>query len=138
MFARVTRKSGLSSKRRRRLTAAVESLEQRRMLWAIGDTVWADLNCDGIQNAGEPGLANVTVQLKDSNGNVIRTTTTDASGFYQFTGLSAGTYTVVVATPAGYGPTVTPPGDGAPHEGDVTQDNDRTPLTAEWPTERRR
>ena len=37
------------------------------------------------------------------------------------------------AAPAG-----APPGDGAPHEGDVTQDNDRTPLTAEWPTERRR
>ncbi len=35
-------------------------------------------------------------------------------------------------------PAGAPPGDGAPHEGDVTQDNDRTPLTAEWPTERRR
>ncbi len=65
----------------------------------VGNFVWNDMDNDGIQDAGEPGIAGVTVQLKDSNGNVIQTTTTDANGLYQFSGLCAGTYTVVVPNP---------------------------------------
>ena len=67
----------------------------------IGNFVWKDTNANGIQDAGEPGLSGVTVQLKNGN-TVIATTTTNASGQYQFTGICAGTYTVVLSTPAGY------------------------------------
>jgi hypothetical protein len=40
----------------------------------------------------------VTVQLLNSGGTVIATTTTNSSGNYSFTGLTAGTYTVKVVT----------------------------------------
>lgn len=68
---------------------------------SIGNLVWKDVNNNGIQDTGEPGLANITVTLKNGS-TVIATTTTNSTGNYQFTGLCAGTYTVVVATPTGY------------------------------------
>ena len=49
---------------------------------------------DGIQNGTEPGIAGVVVQLKNNSGTVVATTTTDATGYYRFDGLLAGTYTV--------------------------------------------
>ncbi|UCF91835.1 MAG: hypothetical protein JSW39_26790, partial [Desulfobacterales bacterium] len=52
---------------------------------SVGDFVWEDLNGNGLQDSGEPGLAGVTVELLDCNGNVLAVTTTDASGFYAFT-----------------------------------------------------
>lgn len=66
---------------------------------SIGDLVFADLNGDGIQEAGENGIPNVTINLyEDTNGNgaidaedvLIATTSTNASGLYSFTGLAAG------------------------------------------------
>ncbi len=62
---------------------------------AIGNYVWVDENSDGFQDAGERGIANVTVNLTDSSGNIY-TTTTDANGGYLFDGLFAGTYTVTI------------------------------------------
>ena len=36
----------------------------------IGDLVWEDLNADGVKDAGEPGIAGVTLDLyRDLNGN---------------------------------------------------------------------
>ena len=56
---------------------------------SLGDFVWGRyVDADGIQDAGEPGIENVTVTLQDDNGNTLSTTTTDATGFYEFTGLS--------------------------------------------------
>jgi hypothetical protein len=37
----------------------------------IGNRVWNDLNGDGIQNAGEPGIANVSLELVDNLGNPV-------------------------------------------------------------------
>jgi hypothetical protein len=45
----------------------------------LGDRVWEDTNANGVQDAGEAGIAGVTVQLKDENGAPVATTTTDAS-----------------------------------------------------------
>ncbi|MCK6394374.1 SdrD B-like domain-containing protein [Zoogloea sp.] len=67
----------------------------------LGDRVWEDKNANGVQDAGEAGIANVTVQLKDTAGNVVSTTTTDANGNYSFS-VTPGTYTVAVVKPAGY------------------------------------
>jgi LPXTG-site transpeptidase (sortase) family protein len=78
---------------------------------AIGDFVWNDINADGIQDAGEPGISNVTVHLLDSGGNVIDTTTTDVNGKYAFTNLQPGTYGIEFVPPAGY--TVSPADQGA-------------------------
>ncbi|MEY4413094.1 MAG: hypothetical protein RIQ53_387, partial [Pseudomonadota bacterium] len=68
----------------------------------LGDRVWLDADRDGTQDAGEAGLANVTVNLLDANGAVVATTTTDASGNYHFTGLVPSTYSVQFVKPAGY------------------------------------
>jgi len=64
---------------------------------SIGDRLWLDLNGDGIQDANEPGLANVVVELTRPNRSVI-TTTTGPAGYYNFSGLVPGIYTVTVDT----------------------------------------
>ena len=72
---------------------------------SIGDFVWSDLNHNGIQDAGELGIAWVPVTLYDALGiTQLATTTTGSLGNYSFGGLCAGTYTVVVAPPAGMSP----------------------------------
>ena len=78
----------------------------------IGDFVWADLDRDGIQDAGEPGIA-TALTLRAANGNIVATTTSGANGAYAFTAACAGTYTVEVATPPGYTPTTSGVGANA-------------------------
>ena len=65
----------------------------------IGNYVWNDINCDGIQNADEPGIANLRLHLYDSDCNLINTTTTDPSGYYAFdSGIASGaSYSVALA-----------------------------------------
>jgi|GEM_PF-818488 len=68
---------------------------------SIGDYVWNDDNGDGIQDPGEDGLPGITVTLTYPDGST-ETTTTDANGNYDFTGLPSGLYTVTVGSgPAG-------------------------------------
>ncbi len=69
---------------------------------ALGDYFWDDLDADGIQEVGEPGIAGATVQLLNALGNVLATTTTDANGFYAFSGLVPGNYAVRFTLPAGF------------------------------------
>ncbi|MGA7719790.1 MAG: SdrD B-like domain-containing protein [Ignavibacteriaceae bacterium] len=72
-------------------------------LGSIGDFVWNDANHNGIQDAGETGISNVTVQLyNNSNNSLVATTTTDANGKYLFSNLSAGSYYVQFVIPNGY------------------------------------
>lgn len=85
-----------------------------------GESVWNDLDGDGVQEAGEPGINNVRVWLKDLNGNILATavtgdnpaTPTIESGYYAFLGLEAGTYQIDVdetTLPAGFSTTTTTP-----------------------------
>ncbi len=55
---------------------------------SIGDFVWNDLNHNGIQDAAEPGIEGVTVNLRDFSGVLIDTTSTAPDGSYSFTGLA--------------------------------------------------
>jgi hypothetical protein len=71
---------------------------------SIGNFVWKDLDNDGLQDMGEPGIANVTVVLRNVSNGVIATTTTNSKGQYQFTNLGAAVYMVEVVTPSGYMP----------------------------------
>jgi len=80
---------------------------------AIGNYVWEDLNKDGLQDSGEPGVAGVTVNLKDAGGNVIDTMQTDANGLYLFDELACGGYSVSFVLPAGYAWTTQGAGDDA-------------------------
>ncbi|MEW5871914.1 MAG: SdrD B-like domain-containing protein [Chloroflexota bacterium] len=59
--------------------------------YLIGDTIFEDLNGNGVQDPGEPGIPGVTVNLLDSNGlpvldiyNNPITAVTDADGKYSF------------------------------------------------------
>lgn len=69
---------------------------------SLGNYVWNDLNHDGIQDANELGISGVTVTLYDGSGNPIATTVTDASGYYYFTNLTPGTYSLGFTQPIGY------------------------------------
>jgi protocatechuate 3,4-dioxygenase beta subunit len=67
--------------------------------------VYHDLDDDGSfdTGSGETGINGVTVTLRDSAGNLIGADTTDANGFYEFTGLDpTGVYTITEAQPGGY------------------------------------
>ncbi|MBK5266441.1 MAG: hypothetical protein JJE47_03320 [Acidimicrobiia bacterium] len=79
---------------------------------SIGDTVWHDLNANGVQDAGEPGTAGITVSLL-VDGGIIATTTTDASGNYLFEGLGEGDYVVAFAIPDPWVATTPDAGDDA-------------------------
>ncbi|MEY4540854.1 MAG: hypothetical protein RLZZ306_2611, partial [Bacteroidota bacterium] len=69
-------------------------------LGSIGDFVFRDDNSNGIQDATEPGIAGVTVNLY-KGATLLTSTTTDASGKYNFPGLSSGTdYQVEFVAPA--------------------------------------
>lgn len=64
---------------------------------AISGNIYLDENRDKTKNGDDINLSGVTVTLVDGSGNVVATTT-DASGNYNFSGLSDGTYTVKVDT----------------------------------------
>ena len=64
---------------------------------SIGDRAWIDLNGNGVQDAGEPGLPGVIVTLQDSTGADIATTMTDENGNYLFADVDPGDYTVTFA-----------------------------------------
>ncbi len=61
----------------------------------MGDYVWMDTNRNGIQDAGEPPVSGVTVNLYTADGSLWDTTTTDSAGFYSFTDLLAGVEYVI-------------------------------------------
>lgn len=53
----------------------------------VGNRLWNDTDKDGIQDAGEPVLTGVTVELWKSGFLVFSTTTNPTTGEYYFTGL---------------------------------------------------
>jgi uncharacterized repeat protein (TIGR01451 family) len=72
----------------------------------IGDTVWNDVNNNGVQDSGELGIEDVLIELyKDTNGDgvfdpafdqLIDTTTTDSDGNYMFQVSEAGWFFVSI------------------------------------------
>lgn len=73
---------------------------------SIGNTVWLDADADGVQDSGEPGLADITVDLKFAGADGVfgnsddfgLQVVTDATGAYLFANLPAGSYRVAVDT----------------------------------------
>ena len=99
----------------------------------IGDKVWNDLNANGVQDNGEPGIAGVTVTLLDAagspvthnaRGKAITPVRTDKDGAYAFSDLLPGTYTVAFTPPAGMEATSTATGT------DTTRDSNGTRAQA--------
>jgi hypothetical protein len=70
---------------------------------AVGDFVWDDMNNNGIQDPGEPGIEDVWVYLHEcGNPNPIDSMQTDANGEYLFDGLTPGSYMIRFALPTDY------------------------------------
>lgn len=73
----------------------------------IGNRVWFDTDEDGIQDAAEPPVSGVTVNLYTSMGTLVATTTTDSQGRYYFKAsdglLTNTTYRVALNNPTDYG-----------------------------------
>ncbi|MFO0807861.1 MAG: SdrD B-like domain-containing protein [Gemmataceae bacterium] len=67
---------------------------------SLSGHVYFDANCNCTLDTGDQPISGVTVRLRNSAGQVVSTTTTDSNGFYQFTGLTAGNYTVEEVQPA--------------------------------------
>jgi len=78
---------------------------------SISGSKFNDINGNGVRDAGEAGVANITINLQGPGpGGLTRTTTTDASGNFTFSSLPAGSYTISEVVPAGF--TQTTPGGG--------------------------
>jgi hypothetical protein len=106
----------------------------------LGNKVWNDVDKDGIQDAGEAGVPNVTVRLLNGAGVAVNNpatgapyvVSTDANGNYLFVNLPDGNYIVEFANiPAGYSFTgADAAGSGAPGSGtDTDTDSDANTVT---------
>ena len=93
----------------------------------IGNFVWVDTNNDGIQDAGEPGIEGIVVQVADQDGNVIGETTTDADGFWSFD-VAPGTYVVTFINTTAGEFTLQDTGDGT-NDSDAAADGSTAPVT---------
>jgi uncharacterized repeat protein (TIGR01451 family) len=69
----------------------IKLISMKQALTSIRGFVWRDdVKADGLQGVDEKPLNGFAVKLSPGN----RTTRTNKNGYYEFTGLSAGTYTV--------------------------------------------
>src|SRR5581483_1300200 len=76
---------------------------------SIAGTVWNDANGNGSFDAGETGIAGVTVSYSGGTPATSGTATTNGSGAYSVTGLQPGTYSVDYTPPSGFVNTGTKP-----------------------------
>ncbi len=90
----------------------------------LGDRVWFDVNCNGLQDKDETGgPQGLEVTLTNcATGAVVATTTTDASGFYLFSGVADGQYKICFETPDGYEWTLEDQGTNNGLDSDVGSD----------------
>lgn len=67
---------------------------------SVGNFVWKDLNKNGIQNAGEPGVPKVNVFLYQAYDTLMpyRTSLTDSAGYYGFNNIPQGEYYIRIDT----------------------------------------
>jgi hypothetical protein len=92
---------------------------------SLSGFVYLDNNLNSTRDDSDSGIAGVLVTLTgtDDLGNAVQVTlTTDVNGFYSFTGLRAGTYSLVKTPPSGYT-------DEASNVGTVGGNGDGTTLS---------
>jgi peptidoglycan hydrolase-like protein with peptidoglycan-binding domain len=88
---------------------------------AVGDLIWHDANGDGVQQVGEPGVAEVVVRLLDSSWNVVVEGISDQNGSYELRGVAAGTYVLEIDLPDDQIPTVADRGEDDELDSDLTR-----------------
>jgi protocatechuate 3,4-dioxygenase beta subunit len=75
---------------------------------SIGDFAWIDSNMNGMQDYDELGMAGLALTLErgaDGQWTKAGETTTDANGYYEFSGVRPGTYRLLAAAMEGWLPT---------------------------------
>ncbi len=90
------------------LSSQAIDIDQLAVRGVIAGTVWHDPNENGLLESGENGMANISLSLINSSGQIIATTTTDANGQYTFVDIPIGSYRVQVdmgTLPPDWGPT---------------------------------
>lgn len=101
-----------------------DSAAVRVRINSLAGTVYEDINFNGVQDIGEPGIANVTVTLTGTNANgsiAPISLLTDSDGNYLFDGLLAGNYTITETQPSGFVDGIEQGGDPGSPQG-VTDD----------------
>ncbi len=93
----------------------------------VGDLVFEDTNGNGEQDPGEPGIADVTVDLLTPSGVIVSKTRTDGSGNFLFDDVPEGDYYLQFEFPDFY--TVTDPFVSASTERDSDVDNSNGPRS---------
>ncbi|HVS40264.1 MAG TPA: SdrD B-like domain-containing protein [Gemmataceae bacterium] len=95
---------------------------------SLSGYVYFDENGNGVFDAADSGISGVTVTLSGvtADGQTFSlTTTTDANGYFQFSALPVGTYTLSEMQPAGY----TPGAENAGSLGGSTGPSSLSPIT---------
>jgi len=89
----------------------------------IGNRVWFDTNCNGLQDSLETGgPLGVTVTLRNCDTQEERTTKTDATGHYSFTDVATGSYSICIDIPDGYKATLMDQGAVDSLDSDINAD----------------
>jgi CshA-type fibril repeat protein len=90
----------------------------------VGNRVWFDTNRDGIQdNSEQEGIKDVSVKLYTYDNRLVANTKTSTSGFYEFKGITAGSYYILFDLPTNY--TISPQNIGT----NESTDSDANPET---------
>jgi uncharacterized repeat protein (TIGR01451 family) len=98
----------------------------------LGNLVWHDLNGNGVQDFGEPGLPDVRVELYNDNGVLIGIQRTDFMGQYLFADLLPGHYYVRFETPQGFTLTDANAGNNDNADSDVDNSNGSGTTASVW------
>lgn len=96
----------------------------------LGDYVWDDWNGDGIQDAGEPGISNVLVEVYSAASNLAAVTRTDGNGAWFAQGIGPGQFFVEFTLPTGYQFTIQSAGSDPAVDSDADAGTGRTELIA--------
>ena len=95
----------------------------------LGNKVWNDLNADGIQDAGEPGIAGVNVSIFECGATVsIGFRTSDSTGKFLFDNLPQNHYQLSFELPSGYEFTLPAQGNVGWQNSDPLPDTGVTPC----------
>ncbi len=96
---------------------------------SVGNRVWDDINANGIQDAGEPGIPGVVATLYNSANVAIGSAVTDANGLWLITNVAPGTgyYVIFTNKPAG---NFTTQDNGGPGTGGVTDTDTDSDVNA--------
>jgi len=76
----------------------------RALAGMVSGVKFNDANGNRVRDSDEEGLPGVTIRITDAS-NAVRSTSTDASGSFSFTGLVPGTYLVSEIVPIGFAQT---------------------------------